>query len=288
MAEEPAIVAARETMYHRGPDEAGLWIRPGAALAHRRLRVLDLHHGQQPMLSDDGRHALVYNGEVYNYRALRDDYRNRGIQFNTDCDTEVVLKAINADGADAVDSFNGMFAIAHWNDADRQLLLVRDRLGQKPLYWHADDGQLIFASELKALLEYLDRRLDIDPVALDQYFTRGYVLSPRTIFQGVNKLPAGHMLKLDADRDKWHWQVQQYWDYQTCESPGSDKAAVDQLDELLTDAVRLRMVSDVPLGCLLSGGIDSSLITAVASRVTDEPLNAFSIGFDEMEQLSQV
>jgi len=287
-ADEAAVVAARQTMQHRGPDEAGLWVRPGVALAHRRLKVLDLTHGQQPMVCQDDRHALVYNGEIYNYRSLRDEYRLRGIEFTTDCDTEVVLKAIAGDGADAIGRFNGMFAIAQWDDADRQLLLVRDRLGQKPLYWYADDDLIAFASELKALLEYLDRRFDVDPVALDQYFTRGYVLSPRTIFKGISKLPAGHLLKLDARADRWRWKVEAYWDYQPCEAPGGDEAALDQLDELLTDAVRLRMVSDVPLGCLLSGGIDSSLITAVASRVTDEPLNAFSIGFDESQALNEL
>ena len=165
-ANEAAILAARHTLRHRGPDEAGLWLRPGAALAHQRLKVLDLAHGQQPMVCREGRRVLVYNGEVYNFRALRDDYRRRGCEFATDGDTEVVLEALGCDGTAAIDSFNGMFALGHWDERHRQLLLVRDRLGQKPLYWYGDDRRLVFASELKAVLEYLDRRFEIDPVAL--------------------------------------------------------------------------------------------------------------------------
>lgn len=295
------LIAARDTLTHRGPDEAGVWLAPGAALAHRRLKVLDLTHGQQPMVDPaaasgiDPRYALVYNGEIYNYRELRRDFQKRGENFRGqgNGDTEVVFHALNTQGPDAVDSFHGMFALAHWDHADRQLLLVRDRLGQKPLYWHDDGNQLVFASELKAILRYLDRKFDLDPAALDEFFTRGYILSPRTIFKDIHKLPAGSRLRLSAT--DWQIQIDRYWDIKQTppqdipgDIPTDPDDAVDQLDELLTDAVRQRLVSDVPLGCLLSGGIDSSLITAIAAKVSGKPITAFSIGFDESDEHNEL
>lgn len=291
------LLAARDTLTHRGPDEAGLWAAPGIGLAHRRLKVLDLTHGQQPMLSPESsaeqpHHAMIYNGEVYNYRALRQDLEQQGHRFVGDGDTEVIFAALNAHGPDAVQTFEGMFALGHWNHKQRQLLLVRDRLGQKPLYWHDDGSQLVFASELKALLRYLDRKFDIDPAALDEFFTRGYILSPRTIFRGIHKLAAGCRLRLDA-RD-WQIQIDRYWDVEppvAADVPTDPDDAVEMLDELLTDAVSKRMASDVPLGCLLSGGIDSSLITAIASKVAGKAsggINAFSIGFDESAEHNEL
>lgn len=278
------VAAARDTLRHRGPDEHGLWAPPtgGVALAHQRLKVLDLTHGQQPMVSPDQRYGLVYNGEVYNFRALQDHYRAAGVTLTTRCDTEVVLQSLIHEGPAAIERWNGMFALGFWDNDARSLLLVRDRLGKKPLYWFADDEQFVFASELKAILEYLGRKFPVDAVALDQYFARGYVLSPRTIFQGISKLPAGHTLSLDACA--WTWTNEPYWDFTPCETPADPGDVLDQLDGLLTDAVRIRMVSDVPIGCLLSGGIDSSLITALAAKVSGEKgerVKAFSIGFDE-------
>ena len=277
-ADAPRVTAARDSLTHRGPDEAGLWIEPGVALAHRRRNVLDLRHGQQPMRTDGCRFALTYNGEVYNFRDLQRSYAERGLRFDTQCDTEVVLKAIALDGPGALDGFNGMFAIAHYDAQRRTLLLARDRLGQKPVYWYADDSQLVFASELKAVLEYLQQRFAVDATALDQFFARGYVLSPRTIFEGIRKLPAGSMLTLDAQA--WRIDERAWWDVQPVDVPTDAEAVIDGLDELLGDAVRMRLVSDVPLGCLLSGGIDSSIITGMAAKARREPINAFSIGFD--------
>lgn len=286
MIEESRLAAARDTLIHRGPDEAGLWVRPGVGFAHRRLSILDLKNGQQPMISGDDRFALTYNGEIYNYRDLHKQYHERGLSFDTQCDTEVLFKAVNAFGANAIHDFNGMFAFGHWDNTKRTLLLARDRLGQKPLYWYRDDQQIVFASELKALLALLNSRFDLDPVAIDQFFTRGYILSPRTIFQQIHKLPAGCMLQLDAD--SWQLEVKSYWDVEHAETVIDDDDAIDQLDELLTDAVRMRLISDVPIGCLLSGGIDSSLLTALACKARDEPVDAFSIGFTESEQLNEL
>lgn len=288
-ADEKNLTNARDTLTHRGPDEAGLWVRPGVALAHRRLSILDLDHGQQPMVSDDQRFGLTYNGEVYNYRQLMRQYADRGETFQTTCDTELVLKALMRDGPAAVDSFHGMFAFGYYEQTGRKLLLVRDRLGQKPMYWHDTGDAFIFASELKAILAYTGRQYDIDPTALEQFYTRGYVLSPRTIFHGIHKLPAGHRLTLDANA--WQINIEPWWDAtpipddELCEL--SDEAVLDELDGLLNQSVAERLVSDVPIGTLLSGGIDSSLITAMASKSLqkqgEKGVKAFTIGFDESD-----
>ncbi len=278
------LEAARDTLTHRGPDEAGLWHEPGAGLGHRRLKVLDLTHGSQPMT--DSRYALAYNGEIYNFKELQKRYRQAGGEISTQCDTEVLFKLLNRDGLACLDELNGMFAFGHWDTQLRTLKLVRDRLGQKPLYWFGDDQCFVFASELKAVLHWLDRRFELDPVAVDQYFARGYVLSPRTIFQNIQKLPAGCHLTLDAKA--WQWNITSYWDVTQTEVPTDPEQAVDQLDELLSDAVAMRLVSDVPIGCLLSGGIDSTLMTAMASKALDEPVLAFSIGFDGDERFNEL
>lgn len=285
------LAEARDTLTHRGPDAAGLWCRPGVGLGHRRLAILDLTpgHGEQPVTDAAEQHALVYNGEVYNYRDLMARYASRGHAFSTTCDTELVFHALATDGPDAIESFHGMFALAYYNHADRKLLLVRDRMGQKPLYYHDTGDELVFASELKAILAYTGGRYELDPAAVEQFFTRGYVLSPRTIFKGIHKLPAGCRLTLDAG--SWARKVEQWWDAspQNLEAHGglTDESVIDTLDELLTQSVSDRLVSDVPIGTLLSGGIDSSLITAMASKTLEKQgsgrVSAFTIGFDESE-----
>jgi asparagine synthase (glutamine-hydrolysing) len=275
------LVAARDALTHRGPDEAGLWHQPGAGLGHRRLKVLDLTHGQQPMVAADGSAAMVYNGEVYNFRQLRDELLQGRMPTEGTGDTDVLFELLNQRGIDALPHLRGMFAIAHWREASRQLLLVRDRMGQKPLYWYADESRLAFASELKALLILLDRTFDIDPVAVDQFFTRGYIHSPRTIFRDIHKLPAGHRLTLDAS--SWQHDVVEWYDVRIGEPPRDFDSLLDELDHTLTEAVTMRLVSDAPLGCLLSGGIDSSLITAIAARAAGQRLKAFTIGFGDSQ-----
>lgn len=275
------LTAAREALTHRGPDEAGLWHLPGVGLGHRRLKVLDLTHGQQPIVTANHASAMVYNGEVYNFRQLRDDLLGGRTPTGGSGDTDVLFELLNQRGIDALPHLRGMFAIAHWRAADRQLLLVRDRMGQKPLYWYANNSRLAFASELKALLVLLDRTFDIDPVAVDQFFTRGYIHSPRTIFRDIEKLPAGHRLTLDAAA--WQYEVAEWYDVQSAAPPRDFESLLDELDDTLTEAVTLRLVSDAPLGCLLSGGIDSSLITAIAARASGQRLKAFTIGFGDSQ-----
>ncbi len=281
------LAAARDTLAHRGPDEHGLWTLPGVGLAHRRLSILDLKHGQQPWVNHERQQSLVYNGEVYNYRDLMRDYASQGAHFNTTCDTEVVFHALATDGPDAIDRLHGMFAFGYYDHAERSLLLVRDRMGQKPLYWTINDEALIFASELKAILHYTGRRYNMDAAAVEQFFTRGYVMSPRTIFEGIYKLPAGHRLTLDAGT--WQYTIERWWDVEPIEpdvlGPMDDEHVLDTLDELLRQAVTDRLIADVPIGTLLSGGIDSSLITAMASKARasagDDRLKAFTIGFSD-------
>lgn len=271
------LIAARDTLEHRGPDESGLWCDRGVGFGHRRLSVLDLKNGQQPMVDD--RYSLVYNGEIYNFKELQQVCKDKGQSIQTSCDTEVLFKLLNVEGLSAIDRCNGMFAFAHWDTQKRQLLMARDRLGQKPLYWFKDETCCVFGSELKAVLRYLERKFSLDPIAIDQYFARGYILSPRTIFKQIQKLPAACSLELDANT--WEHKIRSYWDYSPVEVPGDEQKAIDQLDELLSDAVAKRLVSDVPLGCLLSGGIDSTLMTAMAARTMGKgELKTFSIGFD--------
>ncbi len=281
--DEQRLAQARDTLTHRGPDEAGLWALPGVGLAHRRLSILDLAHGQQPWVDHDRQCAMVYNGEVYNYRALMRDAQAQGASFKTNCDTELVFHTLARHGVAGLDRFNGMFALGYYDHAERSLLLVRDRMGQKPLYWTDTGEALVFASELKAVLAYTRAKYDLDPAAVEQFFMRGYVLSPRTIFAGIQKLPAGHRLKLDTN--SWRIDTAPWWDAEPLPSDElgelSDASVLDTLDELLSQSVADRLIADVPIGTLLSGGIDSSLITAMASKARGEAVRAFTIGFGD-------
>lgn len=310
------LMCARDTMTHRGPDESGMWStanRCGIGLAHRRLKIQDLTHGQQPMVTPDQQRALVFNGEIYNHQALRERYPQPEGGYQGDGDTETLFAGLNqARGearsdarADAITDLHGMFAFGHYDDADRSLLLARDRLGQKPLYYHVDEDAITFGSELKSILAWLDRKFPIDPIALDHYFARGYVPAPRTIFQGIHKLPAAHYLMMDAK--SWTPAIHAYWDVASpsdVDVPDDPDAIVDRLDELLTESVRERLISDVPIGCLLSGGVDSSLITAIAAKIAKEAkgsddgekcggecvggVKTFSIGFDEPGAINEL
>jgi asparagine synthase (glutamine-hydrolysing) len=265
---------------HRGPDADGLWVAPSgrAALAHRRLSVIDLATGQQPMLDASERVGLAFNGEIYNYRELRKSLARRGATFRTESDTEVLLRLYRTMGVACVNELRGMFAFAAWDDDAGRLLLARDRIGKKPLYYTTEDGCLYFASTLESLRETSRSRWQIDPLAVDAFMTLGYIPAPQTIFRSVSKLEAGTTLTVDSAGVATH----RYWNPATDDraAPESFSAAVDELDELLNTAVALRLRSDVPLGVFLSGGVDSSLVAAVASRQSVSPVSTFSIGFD--------
>ncbi len=267
---------------HRGPDDQGLYAHGPAGLGQRRLSIIDLSGGRQPMANEDGTVWVTFNGEIYNFQELRPELEARGHRFATHSDTEVILHAYEEYGTRAVERFRGMFAFAIWDQANGRLLLARDRVGKKPLFYARAGGQLVFASELQGLLEHPDVRRELDPAALDAYLTYGYVPAPHTIFRGVCKLPPAHVLTLSlADPQP---RTERYWRLRYGPKLALDEAeATEGLIEALTEAVRLRLIADVPLGALLSGGIDSGLVVALMSRLSDRPVQTFSIGFDERE-----
>jgi asparagine synthase (glutamine-hydrolysing) len=286
-------VLARMTnvLAHRGPDDMGSYrsefaLRPpfgavpGVALGHRRLSIIDLAGGHQPLSNEDGTIEIVFNGEIYNHRELRQRLEGSGHLFATHSDTEAIVHLYEDCGLDFLRHLNGMFALAIWDSKNRRLVLARDRLGKKPLYYRREPHRLLFASELKSLLEVPDIEREIDPQAIDEYLTYQYVPHPRTIFRGFSKLPPAHYAVFSEDGFSTH----RYWDpdfEREVVRPMADYAA--ELRELLTSAVRLRLESDVPLGAFLSGGVDSTLVVGLMQRLVDRGVKTFSIGFGVKE-----
>jgi asparagine synthase (glutamine-hydrolysing) len=270
-----------DSQIHRGPDAGGAHFEPGLGLGHRRLSIIDLATGQQPLFNEDGSVVVVFNGEIYNYQLLIPELTRLGHSFRTKSDTEVIVHAWEAWGARCVERFRGMFAFALWDRGKETLFLARDRLGVKPLYYAMlEDGTLIFGSELKALLAHPGLRRELDPCAIEDYFALGYIPEPRTIFLGASKLPAGHVLSIR--RGQTLSTPAQYWDVKfTVSSPVTEEQACVDLLARLQESVRLRMISDVPLGAFLSGGVDSSAVVASMAGLTDEPVNTCSISFSD-------
>ena len=270
--------AMNNAIVHRGPDDGGVHREDAVLLGMRRLAIIDLGGGHQPMTSADGQRVLVFNGEIYNFRRLRAELQALGHRFRTDSDSEVILVAYEAWGEGAVARLEGMFAFALWDRARGQLLLARDRLGKKPLFlWEGSDG-IGFASELKSLLALPGFRRDVDTSVLPGYFAFGYVPSPKSIFRDVRKLPAGHYAVWRDGR----LREERYWSLDF--SPtfrGSEAEAVEQLHERLQAAVDDRLVADVPFGAFLSGGLDSSVVVALMAQRMTRPVKTFSIGFKE-------
>ncbi|MFT4582917.1 MAG: asparagine synthase (glutamine-hydrolyzing) [Gammaproteobacteria bacterium] len=269
-----------DSLVHRGPDESGLFRQPGIGLGHRRLSIIDLSSGQQPMVNDDRSCTLVYNGEIYNYQELRDELVACGKVFRTQSDTEVLLRGWEQWGEGVMNRLRGMFAFAIWDRARDSVFLARDRLGIKPLYYaHLASGLLIFGSELKALTIHPELRREIDPYAIDEYFAYGYIPEPRTIFKQARKLEPGHTAMVrHGDKDI---QPRQYWDvkFRTQVGRNVDELCLE-LTQRISDAVKVRLVSEVPIGAFLSGGVDSSAIVATMSKLQEDPVNTCSIGFD--------
>jgi asparagine synthase (glutamine-hydrolysing) len=267
---------------HRGPDDQGVLVNGVAAIGMRRLSIIDLAGGHQPMSGCDSEVTIVFNGEIYNYRELQRELEGRGHRFKTSSDTETIVHAYEEYGSGCVEHLRGMFAFAIWNGRARELFIARDRAGEKPLYYTTTaSGTLVFGSELKSLREHPEVGAEIDLEALDAYLTFGYVPDPLTIFRGVHKLPPGHNLLLKDGSAR----VEQYWDfpYQEAQTaPVQNEAdCVEELRVLLDEAVRGQLVADVPLGAFLSGGVDSSTIVGLMARHTDRPVKTFSIGFHE-------
>ncbi|HLV07149.1 MAG TPA: XrtA/PEP-CTERM system amidotransferase [Croceibacterium sp.] len=278
---DPARVGRMcDALVHRGPDGSGVWTAPGVGLGHRRLAIIDLAGSPQPMHSADGRTVIVFNGEIYNYRELRRELEARGAAFRTDGDTEVILAAWQQWGTECLSRLHGMFAFALYDAAERTLFLARDRLGVKPLFMaHLSDGSLAFASELKGLLAHPLLRREVDPLAVEDYLTWGYVPDHRSILKGVEKLPAGHYRLLKHDTPPA--APQRWWDVSFAERRrGSERDLEAELLHHLREAVTSRMIADVPLGAFLSGGVDSSSVVALMAETSREPVRTCSIGFD--------
>ncbi len=278
---DPARVEAMcAAMIHRGPDGGGVWTGPGVGLGHRRLSIIDVAGSPQPMASSDGRAMLIFNGEIYNYRELREELRAGGAQFHTDGDSEVILAAWQRWGVDCLPRLHGMFAFAIYDLAQRSLFLARDRLGVKPLFLaQLSDGSLAFASELKGLMAHPMLRREVDPLAVEDYLTWGYVPDHRSMLAGVEKLAAGHYLLLRHDAPMP--RAVQWWDVSFAERRRGSAADLEaELLHLLRQAVSSRMVADVPLGAFLSGGVDSSSVVALMAEVSRDPVKTSTIGFD--------
>lgn len=267
---------------HRGPDEDDLHLEPGVALGHRRLSVIDLSTGRQPMFNEDGTVGIVFNGEIYNFQELVPQLKALGHVFRTRSDTEVIVHAWEAWGPDCVQHLRGMFAFAIWDRNRQVMFLARDRMGVKPMHYALlEDGSFIFGSELKVLTAHPGFRKDIDPLAVEEYFALGYVADPRCIYRSAHKLPPGHTLTLRRGVDRLP-PTQPYWDVRfTNDSRLTPQAAQDELRERVRESVRLRMIADVPLGAFLSGGVDSSAVVASMAGLTDTPVRTCAIGFDD-------
>ena len=268
------------TLKHRGPDEEGYYIKGRAALGHRRLSIIDLATGQQPMSTEDNIYTIVYNGEVYNFLQLKDELEQKGIRFRTRSDTEVILKSYKFYGEECLKSFNGMFSFAIWDNVNEKLFLARDRFGQKPLYYTLKNGIFIFGSELKAILQHPLIKKEIDPISLSKYLACDYIPYPRTIFKGIYKLEPAHCLVADKNgiRKKIYWDIAKT----SIEIPKDARSIKEYLIDLLRESVRKRLISDVPLGVFLSGGIDSSAIVAMMAKlIRPKDIKTYTIGFRE-------
>jgi asparagine synthase (glutamine-hydrolysing) len=265
---------------HRGPDEQGTTVEGRAALGMRRLSIIDLKSGQQPIYNADGSKFIVFNGEIYNYRQLKSELESRGLKFKTNSDTETIIHAYEEYGTDCLEKLRGMFAFAIWDSREESLFIARDRVGKKPLFYSLlPNGEFVFGSELKSLLTHGKISKEIDYVALDAYLTFGYVPENHCIFKDVKKLAPGSFLIFKNGEIK----IEKYWDFKYREivEVKTEAEYIERLREEIKDAVKVRLISEVPLGAFLSGGVDSSAIVGMMSQILDKPVKTFSIGFNE-------
>lgn len=280
--DESLLKRMRDTLTHRGPDDAGNYVDGGIGLGHRRLSIVDLGGGHQPMSNEDGQIQIVFNGEIYNHKDYRPMLMSHGHQYRTTSDTETIIHLYEEFGPAAVQHLRGMFAFAIWDANKRQLLLARDRLGVKPLYYTlSEDGELHFASEIKALIESHAVKPELNYNVLADFSANRYTSGDETLFRGVRRLPPGHTLVWKDGLV----EIQKYWDvsFTKHETTLSDKQYIEQFDQLFRESVRLRLMADVPLGMFLSGGIDSTAIAGVMSKLVSDPIKTFSVAFAERE-----
>lgn len=285
------LIQMNDTMYHRGPNDSGTWEQQysdfAIGLAQRRLSILDLSPlGHQPMLSDDGNVILVFNGEIYNYRILKIELAEAGYQFRSNCDTEVIIAAYREWGCNCFSRLNGMFAIALFDVKEQKLILARDRIGKKPLYYYWKDKTLIFGSELKPIMKYPEFPKKIKVSMIEEFLCNKYIAAPHTIFEDTYKLLPGTYVIYQESSISTHtfWDIVVQKEKYGKEEIKEYEENKRQLNELLIDSVKSRLIADVPVGTFLSGGIDSTLVTAIAQKVTDRPVKTFSIGFYDKER----
>jgi asparagine synthase (glutamine-hydrolysing) len=271
------VAAMADAQRHRGPDSHAVWSGPFAALSHRRLKVIDLHTGDQPMVSESGRYVAVFNGEIYNYREIQSKLEDRGYVFRTTSDTEVLLAAYEILGKACLDKLDGMFAFAIWDTHKHSLFAARDRMGKKPFYYTFQQGMFAFASELSALKNIPEASLSLDLAAISRFLTSKYVPTPGTIYTEALKLRPGHYLRFDGT----NVTTRQYWDLPRPDTSVSPDEASETIRSLFLDAVSKRLISDVPLGGLLSGGLDSTAVVSAMAQINPSQVQTFSIGFDE-------
>jgi len=270
------VEASTNTLSHRGPDDSGFFVGEGVGLGHRRLSIIDLEGGHQPIFNEDGSKCIIFNGEIYNFVEIRDLLLLKGHRFSTRSDTETILHAYEEWGEFCVEHFRGMFAFAIWDSKEKTLFLARDRLGIKPLFYGEHDGSFYFASEMKAILAVPNFPREIDEVALTNYFALSYIPAPLTIFKNIRKLLPGHTLTVKEGKIS----TRKYWDLEFVpDKSKSEDYFIQRFMELLQEAVKIRLISEVPLGAFLSGGIDSSTVVALMSMVSESPVKTFSIGF---------
>ncbi len=272
-----AIHRMCETLVHRGPDDEGIFAKGGVGLGMRRLSIIDVAGGHQPVFNEDKTVAIVFNGEIYNFLELRPELERRGHRFSTHSDTEVIVHLYEEYGAECVHKLRGMFAFALYDERRRKLLLARDRLGKKPLHYSVVGDRLVFASEIKAILAVAPELAAVNNEAVLQYLYFGYIPDPLTSFLPIQKLPPGHLLEFEGGEI----HLRKYWDLPQYDThhPSSEEECLEELERRLAEAVRIRLISDVPLGALLSGGTDSSTVVALMARASSQPVKTFSIGF---------
>ena len=287
LVDTACVMAMRDRMPHRGPDAAGLYLAPDgrAALGFRRLKIVDLSDvANQPMPNEDGTVQVVFNGEIYNFQGLREQLVSRGHTFRSRCDTEVIVHLYEEYGAACVDKLDGMFAIAIWDDRRRRLVMARDRAGKKPLFYVTSGSRIAFASEIKAFFGHNDLDISIDPQAIPYYFIYGYVPCPQTFYRGVRQVEPGQVVTIERDGKisaRTYWSLEFPKEEPDPREPFDRSRAKSNLRTLMTDAVKRRLVADVPLGAFLSGGVDSTIIVGIMSELLDRPVKTFSIGFKD-------
>jgi asparagine synthase (glutamine-hydrolysing) len=277
----PSIHRMCETLVHRGPDDEGIYVHGGVGLGMRRLSIIDVAGGHQPVHNEDKTVWIVFNGEIYNFPDLRRELQNRGHQFYTNTDTEVIVHLYEDFGSSCVKKLRGMFAFAIYDERNRSVLLARDRLGIKPLQYAWHDGELLFASEIKAILAVAPDLAQVNAPALREFFCFGYIPDPNTAFTNIRKLPPGHLIELSAEHPEP--KISQYWNLPSfgTSAPSSEEECLQEMENRLAEAVRIRLIADVPLGALLSGGTDSSIVVALMARASSKPVKTFSIGFKD-------